>query len=171
MLGNSPSGMLMKNMLLWATEAPARCGLFTYDLQAHISAHASSLTVCPSSESDEFSDGEEEDLYEPITPPPNFTIDSPPTDDTPFQPLNPAGRGLVGRYIFFKWPKDGWCLGQLSEWNSNPAEKLWGKVVNFKVQYFDQAQSTASHILSFDSYCTDGNGLAPPNSWVFLTPS
>jgi len=49
----------------------------------------------------------------------------------------------------------------LSEWNSNPAKKLWGKVINFKVQYFDQNQSIASHILSFDSYCTDGNSLAP----------
>ena len=61
-------------------------------------------------------------------------------------------------------PRDGRCLGQLSEWNSNPAEKLWEKVVNFKVQYYDQKQSTASHILSFDSYCTDSNALAPFNS-------
>jgi hypothetical protein len=79
--------------------------------------------------------------------------------------------GCVGRHIFFKWPRDGWCLGQLVEWNSNTVEKIWGKVTNFKVQYFDQQQSIASHILSFDSYCTDGNGLAPFNSWVFLTPS
>ena len=64
--------------------------------------------------------------------------DPPPADDTPFQPLNPAGRGLVGKYIFFKWPRDDWCLGQWSEWNSNPSEKIWGKIINFKVQYFDE---------------------------------
>ena len=136
----------------WISEAPASSGRFAYDLQAHIATHAPSLALCPSSDSDEFSDSDEEELYEPITPPSNFTIDSPPTDETPFQPLNPLGRGLVGRHIFFKWPRDGCCLGQLVEWNSNPAEKIWGKVINFKVQYFDQKQSLASHIVSFDSY-------------------
>ena len=91
MLGNPRPGMLMKNMSVWVTEAPARCGLFAYDLQAHISTHAPSLTVCPATDSEAFSDSDEEELYDPITPPPNFTIDSPPTDDTPFQPLNPVG--------------------------------------------------------------------------------
>ena len=79
--------------------SPARSGRFAYDLQAHIATHAPFLTVYPSSDSDVFSDSEEEELYEPITPPPNFTIDSPPTDDTPFQPLNPAGRGLASGKI------------------------------------------------------------------------
>jgi len=62
----------------WISEAPASSGRFAYDLQAHIATHAPSLTLCPSSDSDEFSDSDEEELYEPITPPPNFTIDSPP---------------------------------------------------------------------------------------------
>ena len=70
MLGNPPPGMLIRNMPVWIAEGPVRCGHFAHELQAHISTHASSLTVCPSSDSDEFSDSEEEELYEPITPPP-----------------------------------------------------------------------------------------------------
>ena len=47
MLGNPAPGMLMKNMSVWVTEVPVRCGLFVYDLQDHISTHAPFLTVLP----------------------------------------------------------------------------------------------------------------------------
>ena len=69
MLGKLPPGMLIRNMPVWISEAPSRCTRFAYDLQIYISVNAPSLTTCPSSDSDESSDSEEVDLYEPITPP------------------------------------------------------------------------------------------------------
>ena len=68
-----------------------------------------------------FSASDEEDLFEPLSLPPSFLMDPCPTDDTPFQPLNPAGQQLVGRHIYYKWPEVGWCLGQIKGWNSGPS--------------------------------------------------
>ena len=78
---------------------------------------------------------DEEDLFEPVSLPPNFSMDPCPTDYTPFQPLNPAGQQLIGRYIYYKWPEVGWCLGQIKEWNSDSSLKMWRKIVNFRVYY------------------------------------
>jgi len=124
MLGNPPQGLLAKHLPLWKTEAPPRSCRFAYDLYSHISDNAPSLMKCPSSDSETFSDSEEEELFAPLVPPPNFTIDPPPTDHTLFQPLNPAGQCLVGKHVFYKWLGDGWCQGQVVEWNSNPTEKI-----------------------------------------------
>jgi hypothetical protein len=63
-LGNlPPPGTLIRNMPVWISEAPARarCGRFAHDLQAHISANAPSLNMCPSSDSDAFSDNDAEE--------------------------------------------------------------------------------------------------------------
>ena len=103
--------------------------------------------------------------------PPKFTIDPTPTDNTPFQPLNPAGQTIVGKHVFFKWPNNGWCLGQIVEWNADPMTKVGTKVANFKVNYPGFALSVGCHALSLDNYCSDGNGLAPEWSWVFLSPT
>ena len=104
MLGNPSHGLLVKSMPMWKTEASHRCGLFVYDLYSHLSKNAPSLTTCLSSDSETFSDGEEDKKFEPITIPPKFIIDPTATDNTPFQPLNPAGQDFVGKYVFFKWP-------------------------------------------------------------------
>jgi len=170
MLGNPPRELLVKNMTTWKTEASPRCGRFAYDLYSHITKNAPSLTTCLSSDSETFSDDEEDEMFEHITIPPKFTIDPTPTDNTPFQPLNPAGQDLVGKYVFFKWPDYGWCLGEIAEWNADPTVKVWQKIVNFKVNYPGFAQSIGSHALSLDCYCCDSNGLAPDWSWVFLSP-
>ena len=102
MLGNLPQGLLAKHLPLWKTEAPPRSCRFVYDLYSHISANAPSLMTCPSSDSEAFSDSEEEELFAPLVPPLNFTIDPPPTDRTLFQPLHPACQCLVGKSSFDK---------------------------------------------------------------------
>ena len=173
MLGNPPRELLVKNMTIWKAEATPLCGRFVYDLYSHISKNAPSLTTCLSSDSEIFSDDddEEDDMFETITIPPKFTIDPTPTDNTPFQPLNPAGQTIVGKHVFFKWPNSGWYLGQIAEWNADPMTKVGTKVANFKVTYPGFALSVGYHALSLDNYCSDGNGLAPEWSWVFLSPT
>ena len=102
-------------------------------------------------------------------------MDPCPTDVTPYQPLNPAGQQLIGRYIYYKWPEVGWCLGQIVECNSDSSLKMWRKTVNFRVCYGCD-QTTA--ILNLNIYNTDTvtteagnlsvvvcNGLAS-DSWV-----
>ena len=179
-LGNPPSSLLVKHMAIWSSEAPALCGLFAHDLLEHITGTVPSLTSCLSEDSETLSASDEEDLFSPLSLPPNFSMDPCPTDDTPFQPLNPAGQQLVGRYIYYKWPDVGWCLGQIKEWNSDPYLKMWRKTVNFRV-YYECDQTTATHILNLNNYNTDivtpaagnssavvCNGLASDHSWILL---
>ena len=109
-----------------------------------------------------FSDSEEDELFAPLVPPPNFTINLL-QPIVPYSNLNPADQCLVGKHVVYKWPGDGWYQGQVVEWNSNPTEKIWRKTINFKI-YYPCGQDTSSHILYFDSYCSDRNGLASDHS-------
>jgi hypothetical protein len=168
MLGNPPVGLLAKNIVIWATEAAQRCDRFTHDLLSHISASAPSLAMCLSSDSEDLSDEEEEDLFSPLIPPPPFTVETAPQYSTALQPLHPDGRSLLGKHIYYKWPGDGWCLGRITEWNSDPTVKYHGKFINFKV-YYACDDTTALTVLCLNNYNTDNNGLASDHSWVFLS--
>ena len=36
------------------------------------------------------------------------------------EPLNMEGKSLVGSQIMYKWPREGWCQGEIVQWNDNP---------------------------------------------------
>ena len=95
-------------------------------------------------------------------------MDPLPSDTTPLQPLNPLGHQFVGKFIDYKWPQTGWCVGRIKEWNSDPSVRIWRRVANFEV-FYDCDRTTVTQLLSPDNYNADGNGLAPVGSWVFLS--
>mmetsp|Transcript_78812 Transcript_78812/g.127819 ORF Transcript_78812/g.127819 Transcript_78812/m.127819 type:complete len:99 (-) Transcript_78812:333-629(-) len=84
--------------------------------------------------------------------------------------LDPAGHQLIGHHILFKWPTYGWCLGRISEGNSNPKRKVCKKIVNFIVFYPDDGGS-GPHCLSLDNYNMDGDNDSPNHTWMLLGPS
>jgi len=168
MLGNPPASLLVKHMPIWIAEAPALCGQFARDLLAHITATAPSTAPCLSEDSEDFSADDEDDLFETLSLPPNFSMDPLPSDVTLLQPLNPLGHQFVGKYIYYKWPQTGWCVGRIKQWYSDPSVRVWRRVANFEV-FYDCDRTTVTHLLSPDNYNADGNGLALVGSWVYLS--
>ena len=95
-------------------------------------------------------------------------MDPLPSNVTPLQPLNPLCHQFAGKYIYYKWPQTGWCVGRIKEWNSDPSVRVWRRVANFEV-FYDCNRTTVTHFLSSDNYNAAGNGLASVGSWVFLS--
>ena len=61
-----------------------------------------------------------EDEGNPLEPPTGFSFaQSAPTRDQ-LEPLNMEGKSLVGFQIMYKWPREGWCQGEIVQWNDNP---------------------------------------------------
>ena len=83
--------------------------MWTIRLLGHITATAPSPVLCLSEDFQDFSADDEDDLFETLSLPPNFSMDPLPSDVTPLQPLNPLGHQFVGKYIYYKWPQTGWC--------------------------------------------------------------
>ena len=94
-------------------------------------------------------------------------MDPRPPDVTPLQPLNSLGHQFVGKYTDYNWPQIGWCVGRISEWNSDPSVRVRRRVAILEVFYGDR--TTVTHSLSPDNYNADGNGLAPVGCWVCLS--
>ena len=86
-------------------------------------------------------------------------MDPLPPDVTPLQPLNPLGHQFVCKYIYYNWPQIGWCVGRISEWNSDPSVRVRRRVANFEV-FYGCDRTAVTHFLSPDNYNADGNGLA-----------
>ena len=84
--------------------------------------------------------------------------------------LVPAGQQLTGHHILFKWPTYGWCLGRISEGNSNPKRKVCKQVVNLIVFYPDDG-SSGPDCLSFDNDNIDGDNDSLNHTWMLLEPS
>ena len=77
---------------------------------------------------------------------------------------------MTGKYILFKWPTYGWCLGKISAWNTNPKRKVYQPTVNFIVFYPDDSNS-GPHCLSLDNYNIDADDDSPDHAWLLLEPS
>ena len=85
------------------------------------------------------------------------------------EPLNPAGRTIVGSYILYKWPREGWQHGKLVKWNDNPQCKNGEKTVNFMAHY-PCDDSTPRLVLSLASYNTEAWVDSPNHTWIMLEP-
>ena len=67
----------------------------------------------------------------------------------------------------YKWPREGWCQGELVQWNDNPRCKNKNKTVNFLAHY-PCDNSNPRHVLTLDWYNTEA--IADAHSWILLEP-
>jgi len=110
------------------------------------------------------------DDFSPILLPPGFQPASVPPPYNMLVPLDPAGTQMIGQHILFKWPTYGWCLGNISSWNSNPKCTVCKQIVDFTVFYPDDS-SSGPHCLSLDNYNLDADNDSPNHTWLLLEPS
>ena len=76
---------------------------------------------------------------------------------------NQEAEQLVGKKILFNWPGVGWCVGVITERNTDGRRKVASVPANFVVHYqIDDNLST--HALSLDEY----GQREEANSWVLL---
>jgi len=81
--------------------------------------------------------------------------------------LDPAGQQLIGHHIRFKWPRFGWCLGRISEWNNNPRRQVCKPLLKFTVFYPDDG-SSGPHFLSLNNYNIHGDDDSPNHIWLLI---
>jgi len=168
-LGNPPPQILHKDLRRWIQEATPLCCEFAYALRTHITSLQPAV-VDMSSDDEDAASSDNNDDFSLILPPPGFQPVSIPPTNTMLTFLDPAGHRLIGHHILFKWPTYGWCLGRISEGNSNPKRKVSKKIVNFIVFYPDDG-SSGPHCLSLDNYNMDGDNDSQDHTWMLLEPS
>ena len=83
--------------------------------------------------------------------PPGFQPVSVPPPGNMLVPLDPAGKHMIRQHILSKWPTYGWCLGNISAWNSNLKCTVCKQIVDFTVFYPDDS-SSGPHCFSLDNY-------------------
>jgi len=168
-LGNPPPQILHKDLRRWIQEATPLCCEFAYALRTHITSLQPAV-VDMSSNDDNAASSDNHDDFSLILPPPGFqTVSILPTT-TILAFLDPASQQLIGNHILFKWSTYGWCLGHISERNSNPRRQVCKQVVNFIVFYPDDG-SSGPHCLSLDNYNMDGDDDSPNHTWLLLETS
>ena len=164
--GEPPTKLLKKQLRAWKEEALPLCGEFTRSLRSHlISIQRAPADLTSSDESVSSS----EDDPEPLEPPTGFRFAPAAPAQAELEPLNPAGRTLVGSHILYKWPREGWQYGTLVKWNDNPQCKNGKKTVNFMAHY-PCDDSTPRHVLSLASYNTEAWEDSPNHTWIMLEP-
>ena len=78
--------------------------------------------------------------------------------------LTGTSNELVGRSILYNWESFGWCLGKVTERNTDSMRQIDGDVVNYLV-YYAVDNDTSEHNLQLGHYGGDDYG-----SWVLLEP-
>ena len=111
---------------------------------------------------EEDEEDEEDAPPAPRDAPDGFRIVDEPPPAAALVPKDPAQQSLVGRSLLYCWPSVGWCVGVVAEANGDRRFKLDGEVVNFKVHY-EIDDNTSKHVLTLDAYGGEGVG-----SWVLL---
>lgn len=112
---------------------------------------------------DEDDDEDEDDAPPaPRTAPVGFEIVDEPPPAAALTPKDPAQETLVGRSILYCWPSVGWCVGLITEANTDRRFKMEGEVVNFFVHY-EIDDNKSRHVLKLDAY-----GGEVVDSWVLL---
>jgi len=161
-----PPPVLTKDLKGWITEATPICGEFAHALRTHVtSLHPADVDL--SSDDNAAQSSDSNDDFSTILLPPGFQPASAPPHGNILVPLHPAGQQMLGQHILFKWPTYGWCLGKISEWNSNPKCKMCKQIVNFTVFYPDDS-SSGPHCLSLDNYNIDSDNDSSNHTWLLL---
>ena len=164
-LGNPPPTLLQRQIKQWQEYAPPVCSSFVRDLRLHINQLQSSLH--PTLSSDDESAYSSDDPPPPLQPPPSFQFAQCPSDLSIFEPLNPAGQLLVGRKILYKWPRQGWCLGEITQWNHDPTIKNKKQIVNFFAHYACD-NTHPRHVLTPEAYNQHADSDTPNHTWILL---
>ena len=112
---------------------------------------------------DEEDDEDEEDAPpSPCEAPAGFSIVDEPPPAAALVPKDPAQETLVGRSVLFCWQVVGWCVGVITEANTDRRYKVDGEVVNFCIHY-EIDDNKSKHVLTLPTYGGDEAG-----SWVLL---
>ena len=98
----------------------------------------------------------------PCEAPEGFRIVDEPPPAAALVPKDPAQATLVGRSVLFRWQAVGWCVGVITEANTDKRYKVDGKVVNFYIHY-EIDDNKSKHVLTVATYGGDDAG-----SWVLL---
>ena len=81
----------------------------------------------------------------PWTPPPRMSHHSNPS--TLLATYSPTHNQFVCKYIYYNWPRIGWCVGLIKEGNSDPSVRVRGRVANFE-GFYDCDGTTVTHLVS-----------------------
>jgi len=118
-IGNHPAQVLQKELRRWTQEATPLCGEYTYALCTYITSLQPAV-VDMSSDDEDTESPYNNNNFSLILPPPGFQPVSIPPTNTMLAFRDPAGHQPIWYRILFILPTYGWCLGRISEWNSNP---------------------------------------------------
>ena len=83
-------------------------------------------------------------------------------------PTAPAANMLIGSKIIVKLEHYGWCIGTLTEKNTNRRRKINGKMVNFIAKFDIDGGETTDLSLEVTEY--DISAFAGYESWLLLEP-
>ena len=75
---------------------------------------------------------------------------------------DPARAELIDKAILFRWPAVGWCLGKITQANTDARRTIKGVKCNFFI-YYELDQDTSQHTLALNAYGAD-------DGWVLLEP-
>ena len=83
-------------------------------------------------------------------------------------PFSDESNVLVGSKIIVKLEQFGWCIGTLTEKNTNRRRKINGKMVNFIAKFDMDGDETTDLSLEVTEY--DTSAFAEYESWLLLEP-
>ena len=107
---------------------------------------------------DEDGDGE---VLHPFKLPEGFKV-APPPSEAQLTFRDPARAELIDKAILFRWPAVGWCLGKITQANTDARRTIKGVKCNFFI-YYELDQDTSQHTLALNAYGAD-------DGWVLLEP-
>ena len=165
-MGEPPPKLLHKQIAEWKKRALPISVEFVRSLRNQLIAVQ--RTPGDMTSDDEGASSSEDEMIL-LEPPSGFSFARSAPTRNQLEPLNTEGKALVGSQIMYKWPREGWCQGELVQWNDNPRCKNKNKTVNFLAHY-PCDNSNPRHALTLGWYNTEALADAHCHSWMLLEP-